>query len=251
MESADQSGIRILAVEDDPIYAESLALVLEELGYGQFDITDNARDALKIFTGKKPDLVLADIEINGPMNGIELVETLSAIRPVPVVYVTAFTDGATFKKAKETRPAAYVIKPYHATNLQAAIELALLHGHPGRKEAAAENAADAFLVSGSLFVKFNNRLFKLRLSDILFIEVNEKYCSIITAAKRLVVNMRLKNLLDELPQNRFVQIHRSYAVNIEAIEEIQLDENMLKAGGREIPVGRMYKDVLFAKLKMI
>lgn len=253
MESADRSGIHILAVEDDPIYAESLAMILEELAYEQFDITDNARDALRIFMEKRSDLVLADIEIKGPMNGIELVDTLSAIRPVPVVYITAFTDPAVFKKAKETRPAAYVVKPYHATNLQAAMELALLYTHTAARgeSPVQKNATDAFLLADTLFVKHNSRLFKLRLSDILFIEVNEKYCSIITSVKRLVVNMRLKNLLDQLPANQFVQVHRSYAVRIEAIEEIHLEENMLKMGGKEIPVGRMYRDALFAKLKMI
>jgi len=76
---------RILAVEDDPLYAEGLQLLLTELGYTQFFIVDNAIDALKLFKEQSPDLLLIDIEINGPLNGIEFVEIASAIRRTPVI----------------------------------------------------------------------------------------------------------------------------------------------------------------------
>src|SRR4051794_12616742 len=123
--SSTLSEFCILAVEDDPIYAEGLQLLLAELGYTQFSIADNAIDALKLFKEQPPDLLLMDIEIAGPLNGIEFVEIASAIRKTPVIYVTAYSDANTFDKAKQTAPSAYLIKPYNAKHLELAMELAL------------------------------------------------------------------------------------------------------------------------------
>jgi DNA-binding LytR/AlgR family response regulator len=247
-----KSDLFILAVEDDPIYAESLELVLQELGYVNFKVVDNAAAALKIFKQQQPDIILADIDINGPINGIELASIISSIRKTPTVFITAFTDSDTFRKAKDTKPAAYMVKPYHATNLQAAIELAIEQESSRESDdTALRNKEGIYPQSDVLFIKYNSRLFKIRIADILFIEVEEKYCYIHTASKRYAVNMRLKNLIELLPEDTFMQIHRSYAARIDAIEEINMEQNLIKLNGTEMPIGKTYRDAFFAKLKMI
>lgn len=251
MNPKSPADLYILAVEDDPLYAESLELVLHESGYQAFSIVDNATDALKLFKDKAPDIILMDIEINGPLNGIEFVEIISAIRPTPVIYVTAFTDAGTFNRAKLTKPSAYIVKPYHATALQAAIELALLGKDGVNGNGAAPDENNAAVHAGALFVKYNSRLIKLCVPDLLFIEVDEKYCHIHTAGKRYAVNIRLKNLLELLPANAFIQTHRSFAVRLDAVEEVNLEDSLLKIKGKDIPIGKTYRDAFFAKLKMI
>ena len=67
-----ESTIKILAVEDDPIYAESLSLIVRELGYELVGIVDNAVAALQLVDETLPDLILMDIEINDKISGIEL-----------------------------------------------------------------------------------------------------------------------------------------------------------------------------------
>lgn len=250
---APSSDLYILAVEDDPIYSEALELLLQEMGYPEYSLVDNAIDALKLFRQRVPDLLLMDIEINGPLNGIEFVEIASAIRKTPVIYVTAFSDGETFAKAKQTGPSAYLTKPYNAQNLQRAMELALFH----RSQAGSEEREPAdtpYKVDTSynaFFVKYNNRLLKIPISDLQYIEVDEKYCYVHTKDRRYAVNIRLKNLLDQLPATAFIQTHRSFAVRLDAIEEVNLEEAVLKIAGREIPIGKTYKDLLFNRLKLI
>ncbi|HWJ30473.1 MAG TPA: response regulator transcription factor, partial [Flavisolibacter sp.] len=215
-------------------------------------ITDNAIDALKLFKQQPPDLLLIDIEINGPLNGIEFVEITSAIRKTPVIYITAFSDAATFSKAKQTGPSAYLLKPYNAKNLELAMELALFQQTGNEKKDEQENGSYKVEASyNAFFVKYNNRLLKIPISDLIYIEVDEKYCYVHTRDRRYAVNIRLKNLLDQLPAQSFVQTHRSFAVRIDAIEEVNLEDSVLKIAGREIPVGKTYKDHLFARLKTI
>jgi DNA-binding LytR/AlgR family response regulator len=250
--SSIHTNFYILAVEDDPLYAEGLELLLTELGYTHFSIVDNAIEALKIFKQQPPDLLLVDIELNGPLNGIELVEIVSAIRPTPVIYVTAFSDATTFNKAKQTRPSAYLLKPYQAKNLELAMELALFQN--SGKETSEERENGAYKVDATynaFFVKYNNRLIKIPISDLLFIEVDEKYCYVYTRDRRYAVNIRLKNLLDQLPAQSFIQTHRSFAVRLDAIEEVNLEDSIVKIAGKEIPVGKTYRESLFSRLKTL
>jgi DNA-binding LytR/AlgR family response regulator len=252
MKESDASNLYVLAVEDDPIYSASLELTLEDLGYNHYDVVDTAAAALKLFKERQPDILLADIDINGPMNGIEIVEIISAIRKIPVVYITAFTDTITFNTAKQTRPSAYIVKPYHATNLQAAIELALQQRqNEEEQKAAIGKQNDVFLISDVLFIKYNSKLYKICIADILYIEVDEKYCYVTTAAKRFAVNKRLKNLMDQLPVNNFIQIHRSCLIKIDAIDEVNLEDSILKINGKELPIGKTYKDAFLAKLNLL
>ncbi|HEY0680462.1 MAG TPA: LytTR family transcriptional regulator DNA-binding domain-containing protein [Chitinophagaceae bacterium] len=252
MKEETTSDLFILAVEDDAIFAETLELVLQEMGYVNYRIVDNAAAALKIFNEEQPDILLADIDINGPLNGIELASIISSIRRIPVVFITSFADSETFRKAKQTRPAAYIVKPYHATNLQAAIELALENEQGNQSGQPGPSKEDAvYPLSDALFIKYNSKLFKIRIPEIVFIEVEEKYCYIHTASKRFAVNMRLKNLMDQLPADTFVQIHRSYAVKLDAIEEINTDQHLIRIKGTEIPIGKTYREMFLAKLKMI
>lgn len=243
--------ITILAIEDDPIHAEALQLLLEEAGYN-FWITDNAIDGLKLFKQNPPDLLLMDIEIKGPLNGIEFVEIAMGIRKTPVIFVTAFSDSATFNTARQTLPAAYLLKPYNTKNLQLAMELALFQNTQQKEvETVSTHPYKMDTSYEAFFVKYNNKLLKVPISNVLFIEVEEKYCFIHTKERRYAVNIRLKNLLDQLPSNSFIQTHRSFAVKIEAIEEVQPEEGILKINGKDVPIGKTYKDILLNKLKLI
>jgi len=238
--------IKILAVEDDPIYAASLELVVQELGYELVGIVDNAVAALQLLDETSPDLVLMDIEINDSMNGIELAAKINSITDCPIIFVTAFKDKETFQQAKLTLPKAYIVKPYDPASLQSAIELAIFTTPVQNCTVVQpESLGDTF------YVKDNNRLVKIRLRDILVVEVDEKYCYIITHQKRHVLNIRLKDLSEKLPREDFIQVHRSYVVRKSAIEELNIGEQTLRVVDKTIPIGKTYKEQLLATLKFL
>jgi DNA-binding LytR/AlgR family response regulator len=241
-----ESTIKILAVEDDPIYAESLTLVVKELGYELVGIVDNALDALQLVDAAAPDLILMDIEINDKISGIELASRINHSRRIPIIYVTAFKDRTIFNQAKLTSPKAYIIKPYDAASLQSAIELAIFNSQvPDMFVHHPEARGDTF------YIKDNNRMVKVRLRDILVVEVDEKYCFIITEQKRYIINMRLKDLLEKLPREDFIQVHRSFVVRKSAIEEVNIGEHTLRVAEKTIPIGKTYKEHLLATLKYL
>lgn len=239
------STIKILAVEDDPIYAESLDFVVQELGYELTGIADNATDALRLLEENLPDLILMDIEINDALTGIELAARINRNQRIPIIYVTAFKDKDIFQQAKLTGPVAYIIKPYDPVSLQSAIELALFSAPNQPKPAQEVLTADAF------FIRDNTRLVKVKLDEILMVEVDEKYCFIVTGRKRHIINMRLKDLQERLPRDEFVQVHRSFLVRKSAIDEINTGDQTLRVAEKTIPIGKTYKDHLLATLNYL
>lgn len=238
--------IKILAVEDDAIYAETLSLIIHELGYELIAIVDNGADALRYVDSASPDLILMDIEIRDTLTGIELAAQINSRRRIPIIFVTAFKDQETFKQAKLTFPKAYIVKPYDRISLQSAIELALFSDTDQNVFTPA-----ASVHNDTFYIKDNNRLVKIRVADILLVEVDEKYCFIVTSQKKFIINIRLKDLQERLPKEDFIQVHRSYVVKKNAIEEVSIGEHTLKVADKTIPIGKTYKEHLLTNLNLL
>jgi len=119
------TGTRIFFVEDDEIVANVIEWRLNKLGYSVCGSANNGVDAITLIKGKKPDLVFLDIELKGPIDGIEMGKLLSSQTNIPFVYLTAHTEDSILKRAKNTGSRGYVKKPFSDDDLRVAIELAL------------------------------------------------------------------------------------------------------------------------------
>jgi DNA-binding LytR/AlgR family response regulator len=239
------SEIKILVVEDDEIQAESITVVIHELGYELVSIVDNAEKALTILKTHPVDLILMDIQINDKLTGIQLAHIIKRDIDIPIIYLTSFREKEIFNEAKNSLPSAYITKPYDPHALQSAIELSVFH-----QEAAKLTNHPAALVRDSFFIKDNGRLLKVKFDEIMVVEVEEKYCYIITSLKRYVINIRLKDLLDKLP-NDFIQIHRSYVVKKSAIEEVNYGSNEVTIRKKIFPIGKTFKTNLLQSLNYL
>jgi CheY-like chemotaxis protein/uncharacterized protein YegP (UPF0339 family) len=124
MPSASPASKRILVVEDELIVARDLCAVLEELGYTIVGTAASADEALLKAGEQDPDLVLMDIRLPGPRDGIHTAAAIRNLYHLPVVFLTANTDAHTLDRALEANPSGYLAKPYNARTLLATIELA-------------------------------------------------------------------------------------------------------------------------------
>lgn len=115
----------ILVVEDERVVAEDIQRSLTNIGYSVIGIVSSGADALKCVEEKHPDLVLMDIVLRGPMNGIETAEEIRDRYNLPVVYLTAYADESTLERAKQTEPFGYILKPFNDRELYSTIEMAL------------------------------------------------------------------------------------------------------------------------------
>lgn len=153
--------IKLLIVEDDMIIAAKISLQLARLGYEVTAIVPRGEDAIRHAQEHKPDLVLLDINLKGTLDGIETAHQLNRLVGVPIIYVTANTDEATFNRAKETRPYAFITKPIKNIDLQRAIELTISRmtddHHPGIEQEQGPSEATPFVLSDRIFVRHKEK----------------------------------------------------------------------------------------------
>lgn len=115
----------ILVVEDEVILALDLCQQLESQGYTVMGTATTGRQALVLHQQQNADLVICDIKLRGDWTGIETARQLVGIKPVPIIFLSAMNDRSTLEEVKETKPAAFLIKPVTSDNLRMAIEIAL------------------------------------------------------------------------------------------------------------------------------
>ena len=100
---------KILVVEDENIVAMDLRASLIALGYEVTDTAGTAREAVDSAQRRKPDLVLMDINLRGETDGIAAADVIRTRLALPVVYLTAFSDEPTLRRARETEPFGYLL----------------------------------------------------------------------------------------------------------------------------------------------
>jgi PAS domain S-box-containing protein len=123
------TAARILVVEDGLIMARDIERRLTTMGYRVAGTAFTGEDAVRKARECAPDLVLMDVNLKGAMDGIDAAEQIRRGADVPIVYVTAYSDDATLKRARVTEPFGYVLKPFEERELRTIIEIALYrHG---------------------------------------------------------------------------------------------------------------------------
>ncbi|MCV2355829.1 response regulator [Paucibacter sp. B2R-40] len=119
------SGQRILVVEDEALVARDIELQLRQLGYQPVGHTGRGDEAIRLAAELRPDLVLMDIQLNGPVDGIAAAQAIRAECGLPVVFLTAFAADDVLARAKLTEPFGYILKPFSERELLTVLEMAL------------------------------------------------------------------------------------------------------------------------------
>jgi len=120
---------RILIVEDDRYVAMCIKQTLESFGYNRVDIAFSGEEAIEKAKETRAGVVLMDIVLRGKIDGVEAAKMIKEQFGIPIIYLTGASDEKTVKRAKETNPVGYLLKPFQQRDLQQGIEFALrLHG---------------------------------------------------------------------------------------------------------------------------
>lgn len=136
------SGTRVLIVEDEAVVAMHLRHELTKLGHVVAGIATAGEQALKMIEEVFPDIILMDIHIQGEIDGIETAARIPRYLHIPVIFLTAYSEDTTLKRASDTRPYGYLIKPFLDRELHATIKMALERARAD--EAVRENEALLF-----------------------------------------------------------------------------------------------------------
>jgi DNA-binding LytR/AlgR family response regulator len=253
METSYNNGPRILIVEDEPFIAENLQEMLSIFGHENTEIANSANQAIKAIKVSRPDLVLLDVKIKGDQDGIELGGIIKEQYQLPFVYITSYSDKETVNRAKHTQPLGFIVKPFTKDDVYAAIEVALFN-----KNRIAVKGPQSLLASenpttynnDSIFIKKKGMLEKVKYEDLVWIEADGNHITVNTCdARTYTIRKSLKEITDKLPKDRFLRVHKSFVVLVDAVTAI--DTSYVYLGDKQIPIGRSYYNAFTATLNTI
>ena len=251
-----ENPLRILIVEDEMVIGANISLQLSKFGYEVTGIIPRGEEALVHVRENQPDIVLLDINLKGSIDGIQTAEIMQKEHDIPVIYLTANADDAHFNRAKATHPYAFISKPYKSLDLKRAIELTAgrlqsdsLSENTIVKGSAALKDKSSFVLTDSIFVRNHDKMVKIIVKDIYYIEAERNYCRIFSKDKEYLLVMTLKDMSEKLPQGHFIRVHRSYIVNAEHVDEVTLSHIALAK--KAIPLSKSFRNDLMNVLQTI
>ncbi len=132
----------ILILEDEIITAHYLQRVLTSFGYQLLGVATDGPSALDLMAQTKPDLLLADIGLEGGIDGIEVAIRARRLFDVPTVFITAYSDPDTLRRAKLVEPRGYLVKPIAEHELHSTVERALAQSGGASSQTESHIAAE-------------------------------------------------------------------------------------------------------------
>ncbi|MBL4586970.1 MAG: response regulator [Flavobacteriales bacterium] len=245
------SIIKIGVVEDEAVIADHICDTLEALGYRVTEPALNYTEAIQMIEDEQPDLLLLDIQLAGKKDGIDVARKVRETYDIPFIFLTANADAATVQRAKEVNPPAYLVKPFNKEDLFASIEICLSNASQDKTAEPMDEALSEtkeFAIKDSLFIKDGNNYRKVRFSDILYLKSDHVYVEVITRGKNLLVRSSMKDFLPKFDGAKFLQVHRSYAVNLDNV--VGINATTLDVGTEQVPFAKNYRTQLLEMLSL-
>ncbi len=247
-----ENKLKILIVEDEMLIGAKISLFLTELGYEVTAILPRAEEALLHVLENMPDISLLDVRLKGEMDGIALAEALQKQHKLPIIFLTANSDDATFNRAKAAKPFAFLAKPFRKTEQQRAIELTISRMED---EAASSPVApkteeeNTYLLDDRIFVRYKDRMVKIVFDEIRYVEADRNYCRIFNQNKEYLLTMPMKALEDKLPTAQFQRIHRSHIVNLAHVDEVA--EGHVVIGTKQLPLSQSLREGFLKRFRTV
>jgi len=218
--------LKCVVTDDEPIAREGLMGYIGKVDF--LEVVAECEDALQlneVLKSKPVDLLFLDIEMPY-MSGIEFLSGLS--NPPKVIMTTAYEQYAI--KGYDLDVIDYLLKPIPFERFLKAVNKAydviIRQKNPTRK-------IDYF------YIRTNQKLEKVFFNDILFIEGVENYVAIHTEMSKIMAHVTIKTILEKIPDDIFLQIHKSFIINLEKVSFVE--GNMVGIGKYKLPVSRTFR----------
>lgn len=224
--------LKTIIIDDEPIALEKLRNYVEKVPFlelaGEFV---SGIDAMNYLATGDADLLFTDINMPD-INGLEFVKSLSS--PPVVVFITAYDQYAV--DSYRLSAADYILKPYTFADFQRAANKALEQYNLRNSALSARQSARE-----SIFVKVDYRIVRVAQSDIRYVKGYGEYLQIFTTTQPTpLLTLSSFAAIKEKLSNQFVQVHRSYIVNMDHVNQLERSR-ILMDDSTQIPIGDSYK----------
>jgi len=221
--------MKCVAIDDEPLALQLVKSYVEQNGELELSATfTDTTKAKEYIENNQVDLLFVDIQMPDE-TGLQFVNNLS-VKPI-VIFTTAFSQYAV--EGFNLDAVDYLVKPFEYERFEKAITKAReLYEYRLNKE----------VNEGYLFVKYNYQWNKIFFKDIELIEALDDYIKIYTGTKPMLIHMSMKIVMEKLPAQKFIRVHRSYIAPVNKISS--WNKNAITVAGKSIPVSYTYQKQL-------
>jgi DNA-binding LytR/AlgR family response regulator len=237
--------IRAMIVDDEPHAIELIQSYLQN--FTDIEITAKCGDGIQAFQTlqqKKIDLIFLDIKMPG-LNGTDLLKSLK--NPPKVIFTTAYHDYAV--EGFELNALDYLLKPVPFDRFLKAMDKVYEHFGVSKRNASLSESDSLRNKDIFLYLKIDRKMVKVDVKDILWIESLKDYIKVVLKDRVHISKQKISILEELLPDEDFLRIHRSFIVSIAMIESF--NSQIIEVSGKELPIGRNYRNDCQRRLKAV
>lgn len=227
--------MQAIAIDDEPPALKIIEYFCSTAEQMQLQKTfTQPNEALKYLRRFPIDLLFLDIQMPS-LSGLDFYKSLD--QNIMVIFTTAHREYAV--EGFELNAVDYLLKPFTVERFRQAVTKAGDYYAYTRQMVKPEEPQ-------YLFLRADYSLVKINLTDILYIEGLDDYLKIhLTASKPLVVRMTMKSMIEKLPVNEFIRVHRSFIIPVSGIDSVR--NKVVIVAGRDIPIGSSYEKEFFTR----
>ena len=228
--------LKCIIVDDEPPATRILEKYVEKVSFlEKVGVFNDSLTALAFLNSNVVDVIFLDIQMP-QLTGLQLSKIIS--KDIKIIFTTAYPDFAL--EGFELNAIDYLLKPIAFERFYQAVSK--LNSSP--KSEVQNNSQPDFI-----FIKTDgkNKFSKIFLTDILYVESLQNYVCIHTSNEQFIMHSSLKNVVESLPQNDFIQIHKSYIIALKQIQST--DSFSVFISNKELPIGATYKEAFFARIE--
>ncbi len=224
-----------IIIEDEPLATEKLENFISKTPVLELsDSFNNAMNGMQFIQNNQTDIIFLDIEMEH-LNGIQFLESIQ-IKPY-VIITSAYAEYAL--KGYELRVFDYLLKPFGFDRFLKSVNKVI--------EDVKQKQGSVPSLNTHIFIKTEYHIENVCINDILYIEGMREYLRLVLPDKKILTKQSFKNLLELLPEKHFVQVHKSWVVQLNKIESIE--RNRIKIGNILIPIGNTFRNRFYEYIK--
>ena len=223
--------INYIIIDDEPIAHDIIKSYCDLLPNMQL-MTHcyDALEALDYLSKNKVDLIFLDLNMP-KLKGFDFLKTLSS--PPKVIVTTAYSDFAL--EGYELSVVDYLLKPFSFERFLKAVNKVIGTSAASKQSFTEENDSS----TGQIFLRQNKSYIQVDLKTILYIEASGNYTKVVTSNDIITIREKISDMIDALPKNDFLQVHKSFAIATTHITSIE--GNRIRIKDYIIPIGKLYK----------
>ena len=230
-------AFKCIIVDDEPPATRILENYIGKVNFLEnTGVFNDSLKALEFINTQAVDVIFLDIQMP-QLTGLQISRIIS--KDIKVIFTTAYHDFAL--EGFELNAVDYLLKPISFERFYQAVSKL---NTESKTIVSSQNNSPDFL-----FIKTDgkNKFQKIFLNDILYVESLQNYVCIHTSKQQIITHSSLKNVIESLPENDFIQIHKSHVISLQHIEST--DNFSVFVNGKELPIGATFKDAFFDKIE--